>query len=395
MDKSKDKGEVLKNALIVVLLGTLILAILSPLVKLYGLFNDWYLYFTIITVVLMVRGVLSLYVKGSGKTRLFAIDSIIYTFILAVLNIVLLLIFDIGIIGYFLSTILATVISILFLFISSKAFSTIKRSKINVDLLKEMVRYSTPLMINAISWWIMSSSDRFMLEYFYSASQVGIYSIAIKFPSILISIVSIFNQAWAISSINEYESTKDKSFYSKTFSLYYFNLVLISALMIPLVEPFINIYVNGDYIEAWRYIPFLIIGAIFQSFSSFFGTIYSSAKKNLNTMTSSLLSAILNITLNLFLIPKFGIMGAVIATMIAYIMIGVFRMYDTRRFFSFYINFKLIYCTISLLIVQSIIVLFVEDLNFLAILVAFIILILNRKEFLSIISMIRKLTIKI
>lgn len=356
LDKENEKGQVLKNACVVMLGGTILLFCMSPLLKLYNPIEEWSIYFIIITLLHMYRIVFSLYIKAVGKTRLFAVDSILYTLFLAISNILFLLVFKMGIIGYFLAMISATAFSAIFLFISGNLIRDIRKSYINITLLKQMLIFSIPMIINAVSWWIANSSDRIMLQYFIGANAVGLYSVAAKMPSLLTSVTSIFNQAWVISAVTEYDSTRDKEFYEKTFSIYNFLLVIFASVIIFIIKPFMQIYVGNNFIESWQYVPYLLLGAIFLTYASFFGAIYTSAKKNVNVMVTTLIGAILNIILNLVLIPYLGILGAAIATMIAYLVIGIYRMFNSRRYFKFYIDYKIVFLSLIVLVVQSVFV---------------------------------------
>lgn len=356
LDKNNNSGEVLKNACLVLLGGTIVSVCLSPLVKLYGPVADWSLYFIIIMLLNIYRTVLSLHIKAVGKMKLFAIDSILYTLLLALANIVFLLMLKMGIAGYFIAMICATLVSLLFLTIMGGIVKDLINSKINKILLKQMLIFSLPMILNAVSWWINNSSDRIMLEYFISAEAVGIYSVAAKMPSLLTIITSIFAQAWVISAVNEYDTTKDTTFYKKTFSGYNFILVVFASLIILVIKPFMQVYVGSSFTSAWKYVPYLLLGAIFLSYSSFFGAIYISAKKNISVMLTTLLGASVNIILNLLLIPKIGIQGAAIATMTSYLIIGIYRMLDSRRYFKFYIDFKNVFLSLFVLIVQCTVV---------------------------------------
>jgi len=356
LDKNNNSGEVLKNACLVLLGGTIVSVCLSPLVKLYAPIADWTLYFIIIMLLHMYRTILSLYIKAVGKTKLFAIDVVLYTLILAILNIVFLLVYKMEIVGYFISMICAALVSILFLTIMGGIVKDLINSKINKILLKQMLIFSLPMILNAVSWWINNSSDRIMLEYFKSTKAVGIYSIAAKMPSLLTSITIVFTQAWVISAVNEYDTTKDETFYKKTFSGYNLLLVVFASLIILIIKPFMQIYVGSSFTCAWKYVPYLLLGAIFLSYSSFFGAIYTSAKKSINVMLSTLLAAFVNIILNLLLIPKIGIQGAAIATMTSYLILGIYRMLDSRRYFKFYIDFKNVFLSLIVLVVQCTVV---------------------------------------
>ena len=60
----------------------------------------------------------------------------------------------------------------------------------------EMLRYSVPLVPNAISWWIANVSDRLLILYFLGSAMNGIYAAANKIPTIYTTFFSVYNLAW-------------------------------------------------------------------------------------------------------------------------------------------------------------------------------------------------------
>ena len=127
-----------------------------------------------------------------------------------------LIVFKQGIAGYFNALIIANIVSIIFLGIACGIWKDIIYTKLDMNLMRQMLTFSIPLIFNAVSWWVANSSDRLMLNYFTGAGDVGLYSVAAKIPSIITSITSIFNQAWMISSVTEYDSNNESTFFSKT-----------------------------------------------------------------------------------------------------------------------------------------------------------------------------------
>lgn len=80
-----------------------------------------------------------------------------------------------GLVGYFLATIIGTLFSIVYLWIRcdlSQNFCRIEKR--DVALFKEMLRYSIPIMPNALSWWISTSSDKYIISYFSGSCRNGI-----------------------------------------------------------------------------------------------------------------------------------------------------------------------------------------------------------------------------
>ena len=114
------------------------------------------------------------------------------------------------------------------------------------------------------------------------------------------------------------------------------------------------LYVGTDFRSSWIYVPFLLVGAIFFSYANFFGAIYMSAKKNVSIMITTLVAAIANVILNYFMIPRWGIQGAVIATMISYIIVGMYRLLGAQNIVRMNINMKKTFVALILLMIESI-----------------------------------------
>ncbi|WP_159442030.1 oligosaccharide flippase family protein [Clostridium sp. Marseille-P2415] len=389
LDKNNKSGEVLKNTILILAIGSIVTCLLYPFIGLYKAIDGWTQYFLILTIVYMVRNALSIYLKAIGKTKLFAIDSILYTLFLMISNIVLLTVVKLGLKGYFYAIIISTVGSIIILCIFGNVFGSCKKNRVNKKLLKDMVIYSLPMILNNISWWIINSSDKIMIEYFDSASASGIYSVASKIPSILTTLTNIFNQAWIISSVSEYDTTRDGKFYSRTFTVFNCMLVMVASGIVLIIKPFMQIYVGVNFVESWQYVPLLLLGSIFQSYAAFFGAIYTSAKKNVSIMSTTLIAAVINIVLNTILIPTIGIQGAVIATAVAYFVVFVFRMIDSQKYIQFEVQVTQVLLSMVILTGQCVLMITIDGvLRYVTSIVCFAVLfVLNAKTIVLLFNM--------
>jgi len=108
-----------------------------------------------------------------------------------------------GLEGCLISTVLSSVVTLVYIFIAGRVYRYI-RFGIDVQLLKEMLRYSLPLVPNGLMWWIMNVSDRYMLTFFLGYSATGLYSVSAKFPTIISLLYGIFFQAWQLSAMQEF-----------------------------------------------------------------------------------------------------------------------------------------------------------------------------------------------
>ena len=376
LDKKNDENSVLKDSMVVLIVGSIICVMFTPIFRLYSGLKGYEVHFTLLCITQMFRSTLCLYTKSINQTKKFAVDTIIYAGSLASANILFLTQLGLGVSGYLLAYVLANAISITYITFSIGIIRRVMSTKLNIVLLNGMLRYSIPMIINALSWWIINFSDRVMLEYYNGASEVGIYSASSKIPNILAAIISIFTQAWTLSSIMEYDGQRDKSFYSNIFKVYMLVLVCVTGTMIVVIKPFMNVYVGIDFIDSWKYVPFLLVANMFVAISSFVAPLYGATKKNINATITTMIAAIVNILLNFLFIPKWEIMGAVIATLVADVVLGLGRLFDTRRFFSFEISFVKFWLSIVLIVIESLLITYSNKHVMLSVFILFIVIIL-------------------
>lgn len=356
LSENINKRSVLKNALFINLIGMLIAIILVPILTYYKPVEDWTVYLYCILITNMLSNVLFSYVKAINKNKLFSLCGILSTFILAGLNVIFLLFFKLGIKGYLLSIIISQLFSCLFLAININLYKDLKNISINRCLMKEMILYSLPLIANNLSWWILNSSDKLMVEHYCGSSDLGLYTAASKIPALISIINTIFLQAWTISSIKDYEKEKDKKFFKNIFRFYSLAMMITTSFILLIIKNLMNVYVGVDYRASWRYVPLLLFGTVFYGFSLFFGTIYSAAKKNMNIAISTAAAALINIFINLILLGRIGVIAATISTAISYFAVGVYRMIDSRRFLRFDINLNFFIVNTILLLCQTIVI---------------------------------------
>lgn len=332
LSKQKNKEDVLKTGFVVLLFGSVVTIFLGPIIGLNHDLNTWKWHIVIYIILSMDLSLFQNYLKVKDKNIQYAIVSIIQTLSLASLNILFLAVIDLGVSGYINSTLISYFIALFLSIILGNVGKDLLRGRVSIRLLKEMIVYSSPLIFNNISWWVVQSSDKLMIQQMISASALGIYTVSAKIPSLINVITSVFQQAWGISTIKEIESSNDSNFYSNVFNMLQSSVFFISICIIMITKPFMSIYVGKSFFDAWKYIPLLIIGAAFGTTSAFFGNMYGALKKSANSMWSTIFAAALNIFINLILIPRIGIWGAVVGTTVSYIAITVVRMIDCNRY---------------------------------------------------------------
>lgn len=344
--------EVLTNSLTIILFGFILLILTFPFISRVDYLKDYLFVFYGLFFIQALDSSVKQFSRSINLSRIYMLSDILYTVVFVSCNIILLFLSSFGIKGYFLSMFVAYFCDLVFISFNIKIFRLIKVHSINMYKMKEMIIYCIPLIPNTIMWWIMNISDRYLIIYFLGASANGLYAVANQFPSIISNFHSIFFKAWQVSAIEESEDKNKSEFYSTVFNLFFFIMVIVTSLYLALNKIIIGIFVSTDFYNAWKYAPFLVLGVVFSSFSGFIGTNYVAMKKTKGAFYTSLVGAIVNVLLNIILIPLLGVYGASIATMISFFTMWLLRVFDTRKYV------KLNYPVLKM--VFSIFLLFVE-----------------------------------
>lgn len=338
MDKNTDSKQVFTIGLIVTNITNVFVIIISAIFCMFKI--ELSIYVGIILVLQSYQSIFSQYIKSLGKVNIFAVNGIILAFITALSNLILLLLLDMGIQGYLYSIIIGLICSNLYLISRGKLLNDFRKEKFDSVLCKDMFIYSAPLIPNSIAWFATNTINRYSILYFISSSANGIFAVANKIPTLLSVLNSIFFQAWQLSAIEEYNSRDKNTYYSKVFSAYSEFLFLgVTAIML-IIKPLMSVLVSEDFFVAWKYVPLLLLTVLYSSFSGFLGQYYIAAKKTKGVFFTNVISSIINIILNIILIPKYGLNGAAIGSSISLFINCVARYIDTKKIIKTDIKFK-------------------------------------------------------
>lgn len=340
LDKKYNSSVVFNSALLLTIVGTLTLVLFSPLVfSINWYLSDYWFFLLLIYISTAFQMCFSFYLKGVGKTKLFAVQGIIYTICYLISNIVFLVFLKAGIEGYLFSVVIGYTASNIFMFLCGSIYKIINPKKIDLSVLKEMLLYSIPLAPTTVLWWINASADKYMLLWFIGAGANGLYSVANKIPTIFSTFSSLFSQAWRISAISSYDNDKERAhFYSKVYNYYFVFSLYICIFLASFSEFFAGLLFKNDYYSAWILIPMLVFASLIEGLSGVLASIYAAAKKTKLLMISTLVGALFNIVLNYFLIKYLGVIGAPIATSLSFVLIWAIRIIVLKKIMTLRIN---------------------------------------------------------
>lgn len=284
----------------------------------------------VIAVVLMA--LMNALVRGLGKIKLYSLSNFILSVLTIVLNVVLILGTNLKVDGLLLSVIIANLVMVLFLSIRLKLKEFINFKLMNKKLMKEMLTYSIPLIPHSLSWTIINLSDRLIIAGALGTASNGIYAISNKFPTIINTVYNYFAIAWKESAAKALHEEDSGQYYNKIYEALK-NMVYSATVLVIAFVPFVfNILIKGGYQEAYLYIPILVFSVYFSNMASFYGGIFSAYKKTKIIGTTTLVSAIINLVIDIVFIKTIGIYAAAISTLLASVFLYVYRKYKIKDF---------------------------------------------------------------
>ena len=230
--------------------------------------------------------------------------------------------------------------------------------KIEFDFksIKKSFIFSIPLVPNSIVSQVHEATDKTMTNYFLGLNSLGILSIAVRIADISKLIINSFLQAWDPYFLKNV--SKDLLNKKKILSRFYIilSVIFLSCFSVSLFsEEIIKVLTVKEYFFTIKYIPLIC-------FSIFLVHIFTSLSVNQLIKTEktgtffkvSLISLFINVFLNLLLIPKFQIYGAIYATMISGIFSGAYSFFLGQKYFKIDIKFKRIIQLILIYIILNI-----------------------------------------
>ena len=280
--------------------------------------------------------------RGFGKTLDYAISCILTGLTTVISNIILICFVHMQAEGMIISMALANFICSLYLFIRLKLYSKINFKIVDFKQIKEMYKYSLPLIPNGISWWIVNVSDRSIISIVLGASANGLYAISNKFPTIISSLTGVFNLSWSESAALHINSSDRDEFFSDIINTV---LRLFMALGVGMLAcmPFVfPILIDVKYNDAYNYIPFLVLGTVFNVAICLYSQVYLAKKLSKQVASTAIVGAIINILINVIFIKQIGLYAAAISTMISYFVMMVYRHFDLKKYVNIKIEKKLI-----------------------------------------------------
>lgn len=185
-------------------------------------------------------------------------------------------------------------------------------------LLRKLLIVAVPLFPNFLIYWVFNSSDRLMITNLIDIGAEGVYALGSKLGHISHLIYTAFAGGWQYFAFATMKEDDQVGSNSRIFEYLGAISFCATAFVFALSRQIFKIFFSGDYVEAWIVAPYLFMAPLMQMLFQVIGNQFLVIKKTWPSMLILLSGAIINVALNLTLIPAIGIEGAAVATLIGY-----------------------------------------------------------------------------
>ncbi|MEK6518585.1 oligosaccharide flippase family protein [Bacillus thuringiensis] len=351
-EKEQDKQNVITNSIVVCLFGCIIYFALFSLVQHF--FEFQYFEYIIIYGLLYALNYLYTYTaRVFLANKLFVFSGVMGALTTSVLNVVFIVGLGWDIKSIYVSSIIGLIIQILIIELKVGVLCHFKISKTDYVLIVQMIKFSLPLCVATISYWLLSGYTKFLIMNFNGDSANGIYAIANKFSAMLTLVVSVLQFAWnetAYLMTNDSERKKNYPIFIDIMTTGVAYGVAVFCLITKVIFPYV---INVQYHDAIYLVPATVIGVGANSLAGLLGTLFLTEKKTNYILISTLLSSLVNIILGYFAAKYYGVYGASVVLALSFVILMVLRLAKLKRMYDIKLKALKLASILSVIVIST------------------------------------------
>lgn len=266
------------------------------------------------------------YLRMEHKAKFFAVVKFSSILVNVASNLILLLVLKMGVIGVFVSGIIASVFSLIMLL--PTIFRNVK-IKFNTLLWKELLKFGLPYIPTGLAAMAIQVIDRPILRALTDDATVGVYQANYRLGIFMMLIVSMFEYAWRPFYFSIAKDPDAKKIFARVLTYFVLIMGLVFLTLTFFIDDIAKFSILGRHIIGPKYwggldlVPIVLLGYMFLGISTNFSAGIYIEKKTYFTPLITISGALVNIIVNFILIPKYGMFGAALATLAAYFVMSI------------------------------------------------------------------------
>ncbi|TAK55669.1 MAG: hypothetical protein EPO24_11870 [Bacteroidetes bacterium] len=270
------------------------------------------------------------------KATKFAMLKLVNIIVNVGMNILLLVVFDKGVEGIFISGIVSSAVTVLLLLPGILRNLVVEK---NTGLWKSLMKYGLPSIPAGLAGMALQVVDRPILKALTDDATVGIYQANYRLGIFMMLIVSMFDYAWKPFIFSVANEANAKQLFARVLTYFTFIMTTVFLVLTFFIDDVVRITFYGHHLINERYwsgleiVPVVLLGYLFLGMATTMSAGIYIEKKTRYNPPITIAAAIVNIAANVILIPVLGMTGAAYATLAAYVVMAVLTYIMTQRIY--------------------------------------------------------------
>jgi O-antigen/teichoic acid export membrane protein len=249
-----------------------------------------------------------------------------------------------GLFGFYIGNMIGGILILIVLMYSCRGWVKISLSHFSIGIIKDSMKFGFPLIWAELGHLVLNYVDRYLVQLYLGSMFVGLYTAGYNLASYATEMIMYpVNYAMTPIFLNILVSKGEeetKEFFTKAFR--YFLLIMFAVVFgfIAVGKDLISFLATEKYSATYAVLPYVVIGQSVYACSIVLNNGLFIRRKTYLMTIIMIVACGLNVGLNIILIPRFGIIGAAQATLIANLFYTVVVTYYAFKEFSFRIDYR-------------------------------------------------------
>lgn len=205
-----------------------------------------------------------------------------------------------------------------------------------------LLKLGSPLILGGIAMYALHTTDRWFILRYYGQHELGVYAIGSKFVILILFAINAFREAWSVMRQEALHSENGPKLY-RVVSKLYLGFAVLALIVLTALSPFLlKIFSAKPYHGAYPLVGILSWYAVFYGlFTIFCGGIWKE-KKTIWTSVTMIAAALINVVLDGYLVPKYGGVGAAVATAISFFVWNILTLIISEQLWPVHYPLKIL-----------------------------------------------------
>lgn len=305
--------------------------------------------------------------NAQQRSRLYTFFNLANRYASTGLSLLLVLAFGIGIGGMLWGPLIIDIVAIplLIFFVGRGAKPSF--DNLQIGDFKLMWIYAAPLTIGNLAMWSLRISDRYLIGLFRTQTEVGLYSASYNISGNSMEILTALFALSAFPMLVSAWETQGRGEAEKTLGVFTRIYLIIGLPMVVgltiLASPFISLLTSSAYHDGYKIVGYVASAEFFWELSQIasYGTLLQHQTGKI--ATNQIVAAVVNIGLNILLVPRFGFIVAGITTLVGFFVLFVLQAYASRKYLTWLFPWRTLLNVAIVATVMAVVTLWVYSLS--------------------------------